>query len=133
MKAAKHAGVPFTPQSLGTFLSADRRAAAVWMAGSLPRADKVFQHAQRFGVNPLWYATGEGDMLSAAAHSVQQPQAAYDAQIKTGPLADAEKLLVLLRTFLDTDAEGRNELLKAASSVSKAHGVTIAQSRRAKR
>jgi hypothetical protein len=63
VKAAKHKEVAFTPQSIGTFLGVDRRKAAVWMAGSLPRADKLFEHAERFGVDPLWYATGRGDMI----------------------------------------------------------------------
>lgn len=130
IKAAKHAEVPFTPQSLGTFLGVDRRKAAVWMAGSLPRPSKLFEHADRFGVDPRWYATGEGDMLPRQ-HTAQQPQVAYDARIKTGGQIDAEKLLVLIRTFLDTDDEGRIEMLKLASEV-RAHGATSTKTRRAK-
>lgn len=63
--AAKHAKVPFTPQSLGTFLGVDRRKAAVWMSGSLPRADKLFDLADRFGVDARWFATGNGDIVAA--------------------------------------------------------------------
>lgn len=66
LKAAAHAKVAFSPQSIGTFLGVDRRKAAVWMDGSLPRADKLFEHAERFGVDPKWYATGKGQMLSYA-------------------------------------------------------------------
>jgi hypothetical protein len=47
--------------------------------------------------------------------------------------SDAEKLLVLVRTFLDTDAEGRTQLIKAASSVAKAHAARSGQIRRPKR
>lgn len=116
-KAATHKGVAFTPQSVGTFLDVDRRKAAVWMAGSLPRPDKLFEHADRFGVDPRWYATGKGDMLpGTTTSSVHEPRATYDAGIK-GALSDAEKLLVLIRTFLDTDAAGRKEMLIAANAV----------------
>jgi hypothetical protein len=65
--AAAHAKAPFTPQSLGTFLGVDRRKAAVWMDGSLPRADRLFAIADRFGVDPRWFATGHGNMLAALA------------------------------------------------------------------
>lgn len=65
--AAAHAKVPFTPQSVGTFLGVDRRKAAVWMEGGLPRADKLFEFADRFGVDARWFATGKGEMLPQPA------------------------------------------------------------------
>jgi transcriptional regulator with XRE-family HTH domain len=62
--------------------------------------------------------------------------AQYDARIRSGSMTgagDAEKLLALITTFLNTDAEGRAELAKAAASVSQAHGSAANQARRAKR
>jgi transcriptional regulator with XRE-family HTH domain len=72
--------------------------------------------------------------LVADDFQVEEPA---DAQIKgskirAAAISDAEKLLVLIRTFLDTDNEGRNELMKAANSVSKAHGPATATTRRGK-
>jgi hypothetical protein len=70
------------------------------------------------------------DDLQIDETTLREPQAAaYDSKIKTST-SDGEKLLVLIRSFLDTDAEGRNQLLKAAVSVSQAHGATTAQTRR---
>lgn len=66
-RAAGHAKVPFTPQSIGTFLGVDRRKASVWMEGGLPRADKLFEFADTFGVDPRWFATGKGDMVAKPA------------------------------------------------------------------
>lgn len=37
------------------------------MEGGLPRADRVFEFADRFGVDPRWFATGQGEMLAMAA------------------------------------------------------------------
>jgi hypothetical protein len=59
-----------------------------------------------------------------------------DFRIKTSKSwirSDAEKFLVLVRTFLDIDAEGRTQLIKAASSIAKAHAARSGQIRRAKR
>lgn len=121
-KAAQHAKVPFTPQSIGSFLSVDRRKAAVWMSGSLPRAEKLFEHADKFGVNPRWYATGKGDMLTEhRSAKVTEPSAVYDASASLVGTTDAEKLLVVVRTFLETDAEGRRELVEAAESIAHGH------------
>ena len=139
IKAAKHANVAFTPQSLGTFLGVDRRKAAVWMSGSLPRADKLFEFAGRFGVDPRWFATGKGDMVLGTGTSVaprtNEPMAGYDTRISAGTENDAQKLLVLVRTFLDTDAEGRMELMSAAEAVAQGHPGSARQNqpRRAKR
>lgn len=127
--AALHAGIAFTPQSLGTFLGVDRRKAAVWMAGSLPRADKLFEIATKFGVNPHWLATGKGRMLAVPeSPSVAENRAAYDATIKTSAntglqVGDVEKLLLVVRTFLDTDGEGRIELSRAAEAVASQRGT----------
>jgi hypothetical protein len=73
-QAAAHAKIAedaYTPQKVGTLLGVDRRKAAVWISGSLPRADRLFSIAERFGVNPKWFATGKGEM-------VPKPQAESD-------------------------------------------------------
>lgn len=47
---------------------------------------------------------------------------------------NAENLFLVVRFFLDTDDEGKTELMKAVDSLTKAHGtVRPAQQRRAKR
>jgi transcriptional regulator with XRE-family HTH domain len=47
---------------------------------------------------------------------------------------DAEKLLAIVRTFLDIDGEGRKEIGEAVHAIAKAHGASRASaSRRAKR
>lgn len=67
LKAAKHAGVVYSQQALGTFLGTDRRKVDVWMKGGLPRADTLFDMADKFGVDPRWFATGEGDPVRKPA------------------------------------------------------------------
>ena len=45
------------------------------------------------------------------------------------PRSDAEKLLVLVQTFLHTDTEGREELLLAAQAVAGDNGISKSGSR----
>jgi transcriptional regulator with XRE-family HTH domain len=65
-QAATHAKVEHSPTALGKFLGVNKQTAATWMSGSLPRADKLFEYADRFGVDARWFATGQGDMLARA-------------------------------------------------------------------
>lgn len=67
------------------------------------------------------------ERLLANDFEVDESLAHDDAKIKTAVQSDAEKLLVLIRTFLDTDAVGRDQLLKAAAAVSEAHAGATAQ------
>lgn len=85
---------------------------------------KVFSKAEQY----IEFGSAPG-----AAHVGESLPAEYDSKIKRGPSTvqtEAEKLLVLIKTFLDTDAEGRKELLDAATSVSEAHATTARAARR---
>lgn len=87
------------------------------------------------GVDAQWLESGQG---RAPGKSLDEPSAEYDQRIKqrtASPVSDAEKLLVVLRTFIDTDAKGRDQLVKAATVISKAHATAAAAApaKRAKR
>lgn len=62
--AAAHAKVDFQPTAIGKFVGVNKQTAATWIAGSLPRSEKIFEVADAFGVDPRWFATGEGQMLT---------------------------------------------------------------------
>lgn len=72
--AAKHARVDYSPTALGKVLGANKQTAASWMAGSMPRGDKLFEHADKLGVDPRWLATGRGDMLARALPPAEMPE-----------------------------------------------------------
>lgn len=71
--AAAHAKVDYSPTALGKILGVNKQTAATWMAGSMPRGDKLFQHADKLGVDPRWLATGRGDMLARAPLPAEMP------------------------------------------------------------
>lgn len=74
MLAAKRAGVPYKQTAIGEFLTVNKQSVDTWMNGSLPRADKMFEIADRFGVDPRWLATGAGEMLPAVHEDNLKPQ-----------------------------------------------------------
>lgn len=74
MRAAKKAGVPYSQAAIANFLGdVNRQTVDTWMNGSLPKADTLFRIAERFGVDPRWFATGEGEMLPAPISSDLSP------------------------------------------------------------
>jgi transcriptional regulator with XRE-family HTH domain len=71
MKAALHKKVAYSQSALATFIGGvNRQTVDTWMKGSLPRADKLFEMADKFGVDARWFATGIGDMLPPPRRTV---------------------------------------------------------------
>jgi transcriptional regulator with XRE-family HTH domain len=113
-KATARAGIEWSQTAIGKALGVSKQTADRWMGDGQPAADTIFKVADALKVDARWLATEEGLMVAT------QEQ---DAELKRHSESDAEKLLVVLRTFLDTDAVGRSQLLEAATAVSKAHGA----------
>ena len=75
MKAAAHAGIPYSQAAIAGFLGEglNRQTVDTWMNGSVPKADTLFWTADKFGVDPRWFATGTGEMLPRPVSSELKP------------------------------------------------------------
>jgi len=74
--------------------------------------------ARACGVDAGWLAKADGP---APGNTVlAHPAAEYKTKGQKHPASDAEKLLVLLRTFMDTRPEGKEELYAQALAVAAA-------------
>ncbi len=92
-----------------------------FLLGRVPmRVRPIIKFAELFGVPPteirsdmpeLVYAPGKKIVALEAREQLARDKETTPAQ------SDAEKLLVLFRTFLDTDADGREELYTQALAV----------------
>lgn len=69
MSAAQHAGIPYKQTALGDFLGINKQTVDVWMNGSVPRADTIFDIADKLRVDARWLATGDGEMIPALPDS----------------------------------------------------------------
>lgn len=74
MMAAQQAGVPYKQTALGDFLGVNKQTVDVWMNGSVPRADTIFDIADKLRVDARWLATGAGEMIAAVPDSAIGPQ-----------------------------------------------------------
>ncbi len=105
--AAGHMKVAYSASAIAAFLGIkNRQTVHTWMAGSLPRADKMFEYADKFGVDARWLATGKGEMLrSVGSVAVKADEAQLLADYRTA--SDAWKLTVrlLVRTPPEDQAE----------------------------
>lgn len=112
--AAKHAGVEYSQTAIAQSLGVSKQTVDQWMGDGRPSAEMIYLIADKWKVSPRWLQLDQGEML---------PTATTDG--KPNPLeSDAEKLLALVRTFFDTDSEGRAELVKLARAVVEGHGTT---------
>ena len=59
-------GVEWGQTAIATFFDIPKQTADRYMGGSEPRPAKLFEMADRLGVDPRWWATGQGMMRSAA-------------------------------------------------------------------
>lgn len=121
----------FTQEALATKASTKDRPVSQAAISALEKRDSettiyLFQFARALQVRPEWLQDGiEPDEPSGAL--------THRKAEKETP-SDAEKLFLLVRAFLDTDEEGKDELAKAVTSITEAHGtVRTTQPRRAKR
>lgn len=128
--AAEHAKVEYSQTAIARSLGLARKQTVDrWMGDGAPSPKMLSLIADAWKVELRWLATGEGGMLPSAA---QQSTAVYAvSEEKINPsrnrglsaTSDAQKMFVLIRTFLDTDDEGRLELLKAARIVAREHAA----------
>lgn len=90
-EAARERGIGDGPTAIGKALGVNKQTVAAWKT-SLPRADKLFEYADKLGVAPRWLATGE------QPKALEQEPAAQG----TPPLGPKEELLVeLFRGLVD--------------------------------
>lgn len=59
--ACSDAGIAFSPTAIGDLVEMRRQSAALWMQGSLPRADVLYRLADALRCDSRWLATGHGD------------------------------------------------------------------------
>jgi transcriptional regulator with XRE-family HTH domain len=124
--AAKHAGVEYSQTAIAKSLKrVGKQTVDRWMADGMPSAEMLYHIADTWKVNPRWLAVEQGDMIVAPI---------ADAKLKSSLKSDAEKLLVVVRTFLDTDEEGKDEFVALATTISlDNHGAQSTTVRRARR
>lgn len=67
VKAAMHARIKPGPTELGRFLGFPKQKVANWLGGMLPRADVLFEIADKLNVRTRWLAVGEGTMIRQAS------------------------------------------------------------------
>src|SRR5688572_23982922 len=103
-EAALGKGLSYSPTEIGKFLGVNKQTVFNWMNGSVPRADELFQVADKFGVDPRVFATGHRGK-SNSVDAIEQ----FDV---------GQKLLVLIKTFLDTTDEIRTEIVEGALALS---------------
>jgi len=66
--AAEHARVPYSQSAIGNALGGvDRRTVDRWFSTGLPNPEMLFKIADTFKVDARWLASGQGDMVTAAA------------------------------------------------------------------
>lgn len=61
--AAERAGVPFQQSSIAKALGTSRQSVFEWFHGRTPELPQIAHMAKTFGVDPVWLATGEGEMI----------------------------------------------------------------------
>lgn len=102
-RAAKHAGVEFSPQPIARSLGIENRQTVDrWLEDSVPRQEMIFRIAATWKVDPVWLGTGEGDMLP-------KPAGELNAQEQE-----------LLRTYRKLDSKRRSSLYQIVKALARA-------------
>ena len=68
-KAAAHAGVPVKQSAIARFLGLPKQTIHQWFNGTTPEPRFSNDAAVKFKVNPIWFATGEGEMIPKPAET----------------------------------------------------------------
>lgn len=112
-----------------------RSAVSQWRAGDVKslKALSAVNIQERTGYSTRWLVLGIGPKkLSSKNDNVEKPAEKSDSQNRLGP-KNAQKLLVVVQSFLDTDDEGRNEIVAAVTAVTGENGTAGHQHSRHKR
>jgi hypothetical protein len=113
-RAAEHAGVEYGQTAIARSLQVNKQTVDRWMGSGEPKPAQIYRIAERWRVDPKWLATGEGAMTQQGL----EPVAKGDTHDKIFiPAALFESLLVAIRSFLDTDREGQEEILEAVRGI----------------
>jgi transcriptional regulator with XRE-family HTH domain len=87
------------------------------------RLAPTLKFAQLFGVAPTEIRDDIPGLAAVPKNILEQPRATYESDTRTRrPRNDAEKLLVILQAWLETDADGREALYSAAQGITNADG-----------
>lgn len=119
-------GSPGSPTAIAAYIggSVKKQHVDKWMKGTLPRADQLWDIAEKFKVDGRWLATGKITDTSGTVHKDK----------RTIPSAkSAYKILAVLVALLDTDDEGVEESLAAVEAVIGEHGISGRQRGRTRR
>ena len=103
-KAATHAGVPVKQAAIARFLGLPKQTIHQWFNGTTPEPRFSNDAAVKFKVNPIWFATGEGDMIPKPA--------------ETGLSTDEREII---RAYRNAQPQRR----KALYDIAKALGKTV--------
>jgi len=117
-------GAPNSQTAIGIYLDVSKQHVDGWMNGILPRADQLWEIADKFKCDARWLGTGKHEDMSNSVH--RDKRAVLNAQ-------KAQKILEVVLTLLDTDDEGVNEIAAAAEAVIGENGSAGKQRGRARR
>ncbi len=86
-----------------------------WLRGDVKTlsAEAALHIEESTGYSARWLVLGKGPKR-IDVNQLAQPQAAYGVEQMQGTVSDDAKLLFVLRTFLETDAKGRDAIWAGA-------------------
>lgn len=101
-------GSPDSQTAIAIYLGVPKQNVHTWMKGTLPRADQLWDLADKFKVDAQWLATGKITDMSGTVQN--------DRRIIPSA-KNAQKILAVLMALLDTDDEGVDEIAAAAEAL----------------
>lgn len=117
-QAADKKGIPYEQTKIGNYLGVPKQKVDGWMNGSLPRADTLFEIADKLGADPRWLATG----------ALTNEKNVYDGVHKK-----SEKILSVVKTLLNTDDKQVEEIVEAVQALVEENGTAGKQRGRTRR
>ncbi len=103
-------GAPGSQTAISAYLGVTKQNVDGWMKGTLPRADQLWEIADKFKVDPRWLATGMSETVQKDKRIIPSAKISH-------------KILAVLTALLDTDDEGVDEIAAAAEAVTGENGL----------
>lgn len=108
-EAAEHVGLEFGQTAIARSLGVNKQTVDRWFNDGIPKPDHLYLIEDKWNVSARWLAREEGPMvLDRIRHS---------ETLTAIPPGLREKVLGAIRTFLNNDKEGQEEILNAVQAI----------------
>ena len=114
-QAAEKSRIPYSQSAIAIYLGVQKQNVDSWMKGGLPRADQIFEMADKFKVDARWLATG----VLANEKNV------YDTEHSR-----QEKMVSVIKALIAADDQGISEIEAAVHALSE--GVSASGKQRSR-